>query len=214
MPTTKLRFTPEFVRSHRLDDGTWIRLRLLRARDRRSILEGFERLSPESRYTRFFSAMPELPESVLEQLVNTDGWNRLAITAETAGTDDVPGEGVGIARFIRLDESPDMAEAAVAVVDHMQGRGIGKLLLTELSDAARERGITRFHAQVLRNNAAMLGLLHGLAAHAVPDLDGAVATFRLDLVAEEPQASPLFDLLRAAGRGLQVVLERLGHFPE
>jgi len=69
---------------------------------------------------------------------------------------------VGIARFIRLKDDPAVAEAAVTVVDHMQRRGLGKLLVSALAQAARERGITRFRAEVLRTNEAMLALLREL----------------------------------------------------
>lgn len=213
MARQPLRFSPDYSETRQLEDGTTVRLRLLRRDDRDRLIHGFEELSPESRYRRFFSAMPRLPEKVLDDLLDVDGWNRLAVVAFTEPDD----HGVGIGRFIRLPDRPDTAEAAVAVIDSMQGRGLGKLLLIRVARAASERGIRRFQAQVLTDNEAMVSLLHELDKTATPTIEGPVATYQLDLpqaTREGPSTSgPLFDLLRAAGRGLQVLLERLQHHP-
>jgi len=205
-----MRFTPAWSAVHRLADGTRVRLRLLRREDREMLLAGFARLSEESRYRRFFTAMPELPEKVLARLLDTDGWNHLAIGAATE-THPTTAEGLGLARFVRLEETPDVAEAAVAVVDHMQRRGLGKLLLSTLAAAARERGITRFRAEVLRTNDAILSLLRDIDENARPTIDGTVAVYEIDLPEapdEYAPSGPLFRLLRLAATGLQVLLRR------
>jgi len=209
-----VRFTGDYSSTHRLADGTPVRLRLLRRADREKLVAAFDRLSPESRYRRFFTAMPRLPEKLLRSLLDIDGWNHLAIGAETVTTDPAEAEGVGIARFIRLKDEPAVAEAAVTVVDHMQRRGLGKLLVSALAQAARERGITRFRAEVLRTNEAMLALLRELDETARPVVDGSLATYDLALPqppAEERMTDPVYGLLRLAAAGLQVVLRRLGH---
>ena len=209
-----MRFTGDYSSTHRLADGTSVRLRLLRRGDREKLVAAFDRLSPESRYRRFFTAMPRLPEKLLRRLLDIDGWNHVAIGAETVTADPAQAEGVGVARFIRLADEPDVAEAAVTVVDHMQRRGLGKLLVSALAQAARERGITRFRAEVLRTNEAMLALLHEIDETAQPVVDGPLATYDLVLPEpspEEPMTGPLYGLLRLAAAGLQVVLRRLGH---
>ena len=50
----------------------------------------------------------------------------------------------------------DEAEVAFVVADDHQGRGIGSVLLEHLAAAARERGMKRFVAVVLAENAAMM----------------------------------------------------------
>lgn len=211
-----MRFGPDYVEERRLADGTRVRLRLLRPEDRGKLLEGFARLSAESRYRRFFAAMPRLPESTLGRLLDTDGATRLAIVAEAGDRPTGAAAGYGIARFVRLDDPPDAAEASVVVVDDMQRRGIGKLLLARLSAAARERGITHFRAEVLRTNDAMMALLHDVDRTARAAYDGPVAVYDLPL---PPQAEPeahegaLFHVLRLAAAGLEVVLRRLRHEP-
>jgi GNAT superfamily N-acetyltransferase len=210
---TDLRFTSEYSAVHHLSDGTAVRLRFLRPDDRDVLLAGFNRLSPESRYLRFFTPMPRLPEGVLERLLSTDGWNHVAIGAESATDHTGPPEGLGVARFIRLREAPDVAEAAVAVVDHVQRRGLGTLLLSTLAAAARERGIAKFRTEVLSSNEAVKALLRDLDENAVPmTVDGPIATYELTL--PEPSAEgiisgPLFHFLKLAGRGVQVLLRHL-----
>ena len=124
---------------HRLRDGTRVRMRPIGPADRARLAAGFQKLSRESRYRRFFTAMPELPEKMLDRLVATDGWKHVAIGAEVASDDPALAEGLGVARFVRLEDVPDVAEVAVAVIDEKQGLGLGTLLLSALVQAARER---------------------------------------------------------------------------
>jgi GNAT superfamily N-acetyltransferase len=208
-----VRFGTDYEETHRLADGTRVRLRLLRPDDRAKLLAGFERLSDESRYARFFTAMPRLSDATLDRLLATDGWNHVAIAAEAGDQPPETAEGLGVARFIRLAEAEDIAEAAVAVVDHMQHRGLGTLLLARLAAAAHERGIRHFRAEVMRTNQAMVSLLHGIDADAHATYDGSVAIYDLAVPettpAEERPQGPLFGMLRLAAAGLQVVLRRL-----
>jgi GNAT superfamily N-acetyltransferase len=208
-----VRFGADYEETRRLPDGTPVRLRLLRPDDRAKLLAGFERLSDESRYARFFTAMPRLSDTTLDRLLATDGWNHLAIAAEAGDQPPETAEGLGVARFIRLPEAEDVAEAAVAVVDHMQRRGLGTLLLARLAAAARERGIHHFRAEVMRTNQAMVSLLHGVDADAHATYDGSVAIYDLAVPeippAEDRPQGPLFGMLRLAASGLQVVLRRL-----
>lgn len=212
-----MRFGPDWQEERRLADGTPVRLRLLRPDDRAKLVAGFARLSDASRYARFFTAMPRLPDGTLDRLLATDGWNHVAIAAEAGDQPPATAEGLGVARFIRLDEAPDTAEAAVAVVDHMQRRGLGKLLLARLAAAARERGIGHFRAEVMGTNDAMLALLHDVAATAHPHYQGSVAVYDLAIPErehEEQHYGPVFHALRLAAQGLQVVLRRLLPHPD
>ena len=64
---------------------------------------------------------------------------------------------VAVANYVRLRD-PKLAEAAFAVADEHQGRGIGTRLLEQLAARAAEVGIERFVAYVLPDNRAMLGV--------------------------------------------------------
>ncbi len=207
-----MRIGPDYEEVRHLADGTAVRLRLLRPDDREKLLAGFAELSDASRYTRFFTAMPDLSDRMLERLLHTDERDHLAIAAEAGDVPSASAPGYGVARFIRLEETPDVAEAAVVVIDRMQRRGLGKLLLARLAVAARERGITRFRAEVLRTNRAVVALLDDLHVDGHPRFDGPVGIYELALPGrseDDAHHGPLFGMLRLAASGLQVLLRRL-----
>ena len=198
--------------THRLADGTKIRTRPLRPDDREKLRNGFARMSPESKYRRFFAAPATLSERTLDYLTRTDGWNHVAIGAELADEGADPSYGIGIARFVRLADHPGTAEAAVAVIDEMQRRGVGRLLLGELIKAAREREITTFVCYVLPSNEPVKSLLHTLDAEAKPRLENGVLTYELTLPEAAPHErdpAPMYRLFRLAAEGLRVIFRRV-----
>ncbi|HVP01433.1 MAG TPA: GNAT family N-acetyltransferase [Solirubrobacteraceae bacterium] len=148
----------------RLKDGSEIELRPVEPDDGERIVSGFAGLSERSRYERFFTVVPTLPRHWLDELVDIDHRDREAIGA----VDPQTGDGVGVARYVRLPEHPDEAEFAVTVTDAWQGRGVGRVLMNELLDAARANGIARLSGDVLAENEAMLALSRSLGAHVEP----------------------------------------------
>jgi GNAT superfamily N-acetyltransferase len=202
---------------HTLRDGTRVSLRLLRRDDRERLREGFERLSPQSRYRRFMSPTPRLTEVMLDRLMAVDGRDHVAVAAARVGPDGLEGDGLGVARFIRLPDAPDTAEAAVAVVDEAQGRGLGGLLLTTLVIAARERGIRRFRCYVAASNDVMHALLGELGASVTPVDGGGLPGYDVELPApsadERLTGSVLYRLFRLAATSLDVVLRVIGLGP-
>ena len=176
---------------------------MLRPEDREAFLAGFERLSPESRYFRFFTPMPRMPKSVLDRLLHTDGIDHVALSAWRDAADGRT-EPIGVARFVRLAAGGDTAEAAIAVVDHMQARGVGRLLLANLCDAARERGIRRFRGEIMVRNKAVVALLHDIEAKPVA-VEGNIAVYELDVPGApgaEPAHGILVRMLGSIARGL------------
>lgn len=146
----------------RLDDGTRVLFRPIRPDDRQRLAAGMARLSPESRYRRFFRHIDRLTEKQLSYLTEIDGTNHFALIATLP---DAPGEpGVGVGRWVRIEGEPTVAEGAVTVLDDYQGKGIGKTLLWLLAKAAIENGITAFRAWTLGENEPMLSLLKELGA--------------------------------------------------
>jgi len=194
---------------HRLRDGTPVRLRLIGPADRARLAAGFEKLSRESRYLRFFTAMPKLPERMLDRLVATDGWKHVAIGAEVASDDPAAAEGLGVARFIRLDDAPDVAEVAVAVVDAKQRLGLGTLLLRALVDAARERGIRRFRAMLLSENAPARALLEELTGDVSVRRENGSLVYEI-VLPEEVRGTVLDRLLKLAASGVDFVFRVMG----
>jgi phospholysine phosphohistidine inorganic pyrophosphate phosphatase len=149
----------------KLRDGTRVLVRPIEPGDRALLRDGFERLSEESRYRRFLAPMPELSDATLSYLTEVDHRDHEALVAIDAQT----GQGIGVARYVRLPDRPRVAEAAVTVADDWQGRGAGTLLLELLAGRAREEGIERFTALVLASNREMLELLEALGPVRVVD---------------------------------------------
>lgn len=146
--------------------------------DRDELAQGYDQLSEGSRRRRFFSPPTRLSAALLDYLTDLDFDQRFALVAQIA--DDAEMRGLGVARWVRDRTDPSKAEAAVTVADAWQGRGIGTQLLLALVEAAVERGITAFVADVLWENTALLDTLRALGAHVRPSEPG-VARVEFDL---------------------------------
>lgn len=145
-----------------LRDGRRVRVRPVEPGDRAQFVEAFDKLSPRSRYLRFHSGMEELTEQQLDYLTQVDQVDHVAWVAIDLDAPEHPG--IGVARFVRLDDEPEVAEAAVTVLDAYQGQGLGTFLLRLLAVTARNRGVATFRAYVLGENRAMLWLLSELGS--------------------------------------------------
>jgi GNAT superfamily N-acetyltransferase len=167
-------FTLDYTEHAVLRDGTPVLLRLLRSTDKELLRAGFLQLSPESRHARFFTPKTSLSADELHYLTEVDHQDHLAIGA--ASDRDGEQTGLGVARFIRFADRPDTAEAAIAVTDEVQRKGLGRLLLLRLVAAARELGIERFRFEVLPSNAAMIALIAQISpARTVKTAGGALS---------------------------------------
>jgi acyl-CoA synthetase (NDP forming)/GNAT superfamily N-acetyltransferase len=133
-----------------LSDGSTVHLRPIRPADAPAIVDFHSRMSDRTRYLRYFSPYPRIPERDLERFVNVDHADREAFV--TLAGDRI----TAVGRYERLGpDSPD-AEVAFVVEDAHQGRGIGSVLMEHLAEAARANGISRFVAEVLPQNGGML----------------------------------------------------------
>lgn len=181
----------------RLRDGERIVLRPIRPEDRDELAAGMRRLSPESRYRRFFSPTSELTAAQLSYLTDVDHHDHEALVAVEPDT----GRGIGVARFVRLPGDPELAEVAVAVADSWQGRGVATALLDRLTQRAREEGVRRFSAEVLAENRPMLELIDDIGEAHVTDRDHGSVAIEVELPPEGIGAA-LREALRAAARDL------------
>jgi RimJ/RimL family protein N-acetyltransferase len=161
----------------KLRSGDTVLIRPIRPSDKQLLLDAFERLSPESRYRRFFSPVQELGARQLHYLTEVDHHTHEALVA----VDPKTGAGVAVARFVRSAADRAVAEFAVAVADDWQGRGLGTELLQELSDRATEEGVSRFSAFVLAENSPMLHVLRALGDAHVVDREQGVVELVMDL---------------------------------
>jgi GNAT superfamily N-acetyltransferase len=165
-----------------MSQSTSVEIRRLPAREAGDVVDAvFAGMSDESRRLRFHLPMTRLPAYFRQELVRLDGCTRAAMVA------CADGQPVGIARIAAV--SPAQVEAAIAVVDAWQGRGIGRRLFSAIADLTADLGYRELAADVLRENTAMLRLLAALFPDARVERDGHVVHVVVDLgvaIAAEP----------------------------
>jgi GNAT superfamily N-acetyltransferase len=173
-----------------------IEVRPIEPADKPELAAAFSRLSPESRYRRFLSPNASLGEADLRYLTEVDHVDHEALVA----VDPSGGQGIGVARYVRLQDRPETAELGVVVSDDRQGEGVGSLLLQRLALRARENGIERFSALILEENQPMLSLIRELGDVQLGERDSGAVQMEVKLP-DEGLGAALRGMLRAAARG-------------
>src|SRR5512144_1371426 len=151
-----------------LRDGSTLRLRPPGRADADAILDFFRTLSEQSLYMRFHG-FPSLGPEIVEQVLDPDWAEQGALLGSLVenGTERV----VALANYARLRD-PTVAEAAFAVADAYQRRGVGTRLVEQLAERAARHGIERFVAEVLPDNRRMLGVFEALGFELTRELEG------------------------------------------
>ncbi|MDB5220009.1 MAG: acetyltransferase, family [Myxococcaceae bacterium] len=192
-----------------LRDGSSITIRAIQPEDRDELRREFAKTSPETRYLRFLGVVGELTDEMLTYLTCVDQRDHIALVATMTSPDLKSERGVGVGRVIRLKDAPDVAEAAITVVDDMHKLGIGSALAFEMARAAKARGIRTIRAEVLEGNAAMRGILENAGARRV-DTGDQPGTLSYDIAIEQgPPASSIVDVLRGAAQTMAMSIRKL-----
>lgn len=157
-----------------LRDGTAIDLVAMLPADATRLVRFHQSLSAETIYRRFLSFHPELAPAELLRFTQVDHREREAIVAVS---DD---ELIAVARFDRIGHT-SAAEVAFVVADSWQGRGLGTVLFDHLAARARALGITRFEADTLAGNGAMLAVFHHAGLPVREQIDSGVVSVSIDL---------------------------------
>lgn len=198
----------EMTHRHVLADGEELLVRPLVAGDRYELAAGFAELSLRSRQLRFFQPPDELDAKDLDHLTNIDYEDHFALAAFLLGG-PVP-VGVGVARYLRDRDDPEVAEVAVTVLDVHQRRGIGTILTRQLGEVAAAHGVRRFVSFLHGTNDVAIDLLIQEGAR-VTWVEPGIARVELDVptAVEEVEESFLHRILRLIGE-LDQTLERWG----
>jgi GNAT superfamily N-acetyltransferase len=179
-----------------LVDGRRAVVRPVGPEDKELLGDAFHRLSEDSRYQRFLTLQTDLSDAQLRYLTEVDHHDHEALIA----LDPDSGDGVGVARYVRVADRPEAAEAAVVVMDDWQGMRLGTALGRLLADRAREEGIVHFEALLLAGNDRMLGLLESLGPSRIVSHEGGLIEVEIDLP-EEGMGEHMRGVLRAAAGG-------------
>jgi acyl-CoA synthetase (NDP forming)/RimJ/RimL family protein N-acetyltransferase len=155
-------------------DGGTVHLRPILPSDADALVEFHGGLSTRTRYLRYFSAYPRIPERDLHRFTHVDHHDRVAFVAELGG------EIIAVGRYERTPDT-DEAEVAFVVADAHQGRGIGSVLLEHLAAAGREVGIKQFHAVVLAENTAMIRVFRDAGYETARHMEYGEVTLEFDI---------------------------------
>ena len=163
-----------------LRDGREVTLRAIGPADASEIAQAFERLTTESRYSRFMQHKRQLDPAALDRGVNPRPGRDFAFVATIPATDGI--DIVGAAQYVRLtDDDPSTCEFAITVAEDWRGSGLARQLLASLVRRARRDGYTRMEGAVVAGNSPMLALARklGFKAHPEPDDAGVVQVEKL-----------------------------------
>jgi ribosomal protein S18 acetylase RimI-like enzyme len=158
IPANSSKRLHDFRAVERLRNGAEIEIRALRPADREPLLAAVRGMSDQSVYRRFFVLKREFSEGEIARFVEVDFDKHVALVAVEQGGGRAI---VGGARYVTVE--PGRAELACAVVDRVQGQGLGKLLLHHLYALAAQAGIEELIAEVLPDNLGMLKLFQATA---------------------------------------------------
>jgi GNAT superfamily N-acetyltransferase len=152
-----------------LRDSTELAVRPLR-RGESAIVEAlFAMLGEVSRWYRFGTAKPTLHASEVEQLAAVDDGDHVALVAfDPAGRNPV-----AVARFVRDESAPEVAEVAFEVADAWQRRGIGTPILAALAQ--------RFRATIRSENRPAITLVSRIGRVRQAAWDGSEVELAVDL---------------------------------
>ena len=160
-----------------LRDGSTLRLRAPARDDAGALAAFFTGLSERSFFLRFHGIRP-VDDDLVRHFLDPDWQDRGVLIGEL---DD---RIVAVAEYMRLRDER-AAEAAFAVADKLQGRGIGTRLLERLAAIAAEQGVERFVAEVMPENRAMLGVFEGAGLEVTRELDGGEFEVRFPIAPTE-----------------------------
>jgi len=139
--------------THHEVDGTTVTVRPIRSEDKPLEAEFVRHLSDDARYKRFMATLRELSKAKLDYLTDVDQVGHVALIATVER--DGRTTAVGVGRYI-VDASGRGCEFSIAVDDAWQGTGLAGILMHELMEIARSRGLATMEGIVLAANAPML----------------------------------------------------------
>ena len=152
-------------------DGELITIRPAKPVDGRRIQEHFYTQDKDDIYSRFFQARTRFVRGDVESMFQIDYVKNLTILAVVGEFGF--GKVVAVGEYL-LDPAKNIAEIAFSVSKEWQGKGLGKILMKKLSEAARENGISGLMAYTLPRNQGMIKLFKTLPYKTKTLYDGEV----------------------------------------
>lgn len=152
-------YPAHLVHNHRLLDGRVVTVRPVRRDDVQRAQAFLSGLSGENRYLRFQKWIEVPSDQLACHLADVDYDRHMAFVCTAGSGDDAPI--VGDARYY-VNSDNESCEFGVMIADAWHNTGVAGLLMDDLMNAARRRGLTRMEGQVLAANPSMLHFARGL----------------------------------------------------
>jgi acyl-CoA hydrolase/GNAT superfamily N-acetyltransferase len=151
--------------------GELITIRPAKPVDERRIQEHFYNQDKNDIYSRYFKARTRFVRDDMESMYQIDYIKNLTLLAVVGEFGF--GRVVAVGEYL-LDQANNIAEVAFSVSKDWQGKGLGKILMQKLSEAARENGIAGLMAYTLPRNRGMVRLFKTLPFKVSTVYDGDV----------------------------------------
>jgi acyl-CoA hydrolase/GNAT superfamily N-acetyltransferase len=152
-------------------DGELITIRPAKPVDERRIQEHFYTQDKDDIYSRFFQARTRFVRDDVESMFQIDYVKNLTLLAVVGEFGF--GKVVAVGEYL-IDPAKNIAEIAFSVSKEWQGKGLGKIIMKKLSEAARENGISGLMAYTLPRNQGMIRLFKSLPYKTKTVYDGEV----------------------------------------
>ena len=152
-------YPSEIKRTCTFKGGTVINFRPIRPSDEEGMRKLFYRFSDTAVYYRYFTPVTAMPHAKMQEYVNIDYTDTIAIVGLTGRADKerLMAEG----RFVK-GKKEGYAEVAFVVDETFQNMGIATGMLSMLTNIAKDRGVKGFTADVLSSNRQMLAVFKKL----------------------------------------------------
>ena len=135
-----------------LRDGQRVFIRMLQPADAALYPDFLAEITPEDMRLRFLAPVDELTDNTIAQLTTLDPARAVAFVA----LDEESQKLLGVAR-IHYDDGLE-GEYAVLVRSGLKGHGLGWLLMQQVIDYARAKGLQQIYGSMLAENSTMLNM--------------------------------------------------------
>jgi len=151
--------------------GDLITIRPAKPVDERRIQEHFYNQDKDDIYSRFFQVRTRFVRDDVERMFQIDYIKNLTLLAVVGEFGF--GKVVAVGEYL-LDPAKNIAEIAFSVSRDWQGKGLGKILMRKLCEAARKNGISGLVAYTMPRNQGMIKLFNSLLYNVSTVYDGEV----------------------------------------
>jgi len=161
------RLDPQPPRLVTLRDGRRVTVRAAVGSDAAEIVQAFDRLSADSKYTRFMVHKNRLNPAALERGLHPVPGQAFVFVATVPARDGY--DIVGAAQYVRANDNDDrVCEFAITVAEDWRGSGLAVHLLANLVRRSRRDGYGTMEGLVIAVNRPMLALARKLRFKVAP----------------------------------------------